>query len=129
MERVDHAETVARRKLPGLPADWRIAKWQAIGEAGNAVLFTFMRVTTRVLRSGPNRGKERRTYHKPERTSVVTREETDAEEVRYERETGKCGNCAGNGQEWAGWSAANGHRYRECSKCGATGLALKDPAK
>jgi len=122
---LDHAETVARRKLPDMPADWRPYKFEAVGEFPNAsTLMTFAACRMKTLRSGPNKGKERREWYGPSRQAIVTPEERDAEQRRYEKETGRCGSCDGTREEWAGWSVMEGNRYRPCTRCGATGNAL-----
>jgi len=41
----------------------------------------------------------------------------------YEAKSGNCSECCGTCTEWAGWSQAEGTKYRPCRKCGATGLA------
>ncbi|NTX00030.1 MAG: hypothetical protein HGB35_08930 [Geobacteraceae bacterium] len=52
---------------------------------------------------------------------LLTRADVEAEESRYELETGGCYVCYGTGQETAGWSAAEGVRYRECTRCMGVG--------
>jgi len=124
--RPNHAEQRARSKLPCLPEAWRVVKWRVLGKSGDAVEFTFQESRMKTLKSGPNRGKERREWFGPERSAIVTDSEERAEFARYERETGNCGVCGDTGQEWMGWSRVNGDRYRPCVRCTATGKA---PAK
>lgn len=39
----------------------------------------------------------------------------------WEIAEGKCHTCLGTGEAWAGWSKAEGTRYKPCPRCGATG--------
>ena len=57
------------------------------------------------------------------RRVIVTKAELQAKAAVYETETGKCWDCKGTGQVWAGWSKADGTRYRDCPRCNATGNA------
>lgn len=75
----------------------------------------------RPLKSGPRKG--RRTFFGERIKCIVTHEEVRAEELRYERETGKCYRCNGCGMECYGHSEANGYMVRNCVRCNATGIA------
>lgn len=74
-----------------------------------------------VYRSGPRKGRPR--FKGPGRRVIVTKAELQAKAAVYETETGKCWDCKGTGQVWAGWSKADGTRYRDCPRCNATGNA------
>lgn len=54
---------------------------------------------------------------------IVSRQDVVDAESAYERDTGMCHRCLGNGKEWYGWGVETGNRYRDCSRCGATGKA------
>lgn len=106
---------VARRKL-GQGEDWLWCKSELIGkdvllEGGIPPLFT--------------RGKYAGTPNwkgVPLTKVIATRQEIDQQMVAYEAETGHCRNCAGSGQELAGWSAETGVRYRTCRRCDGSGV-------
>jgi hypothetical protein len=100
--RIPHAENAAKRKIieEGIPL--KLKEWEVL-DSGE-VLFTFQ--------CGQDTKK-----------SVVTRSEEVQEFERYEKTTGKCGLCGGDGLEWYGWSSADGNRFRECHKCNGTGVA------
>jgi hypothetical protein len=51
------------------------------------------------------------------RKVVVTNAEMQAHAAAWEAATGKCWDCKGTGQTWAGWSKAEGTRYRTCQRC------------
>jgi hypothetical protein len=74
-----------------------------------------------VYRSGPRKGRPR--FKGSGRRVVITRSELQVIATAYEAETGKCWDCKGTGQTWAGWSKAEGTRYRECQRCKGTGEA------
>ena len=77
-----------------------------------------------VYRSGPRKGRPR--FKGPGRRVIITRSDMWAVATAYEAETGKCWDCKGTGQTWAGWSKAEGTHYRECQRCGGTGEAQSD---
>ena len=52
---------------------------------------------------------------------VVSDSEMNAFAQEYERTTGKCWNCKGSGQAFAGWSKDEGTKTRPCERCQATG--------
>ena len=45
----------------------------------------------------------------------------DAFKEQWERDTGNCSNCGGEGQELWSWSATEGTKYRPCSRCNGSG--------
>lgn len=113
--RQDWISIVARRKL-GRSAEWRWAKWTAL-PGGYCVWGGVPRPKTR----GKNKGSP--TWDAPLDECVVLDAEIMAAELEYEDDTNRCCACSGDGQEWSGWSAADGNRYRPCRRCGATGVA------
>jgi len=72
-----------------------------------------------VYRSGPR--KDRPRFKGPGRRVVITNAELQVIATAYEAETGKCWECKGTGQVWAGWSKAEGTKYRKCQRCAGTG--------
>lgn len=52
---------------------------------------------------------------------IVTNYEIEFEEKSYERDTGKCSKCLGEGKTVASISVNQPTTYRPCSKCGGTG--------
>jgi hypothetical protein len=72
---------------------------------------------------GPRKGTPR--YGNPipgtKKTIVLSRSELDAFAQRKEEATGDCYNCDGTGKTWAGWSKDAGTKFRDCSRCNATG--------
>lgn len=78
-----------------------------------------------VYSKGPRKGQPK--FSNPvcgtEKTVVVALEELASAAAHHERSTGECWDCKGTGQTWAGWSAADGNRYKTCSRCGGSGSA------
>jgi hypothetical protein len=72
-----------------------------------------------VYRSGPR--KDRPRFKGPGRRVVITKAELQVIATAYEAETGKCWECKGTGQTWAGRSIAEGNKYRKCQRCAGTG--------
>jgi hypothetical protein len=58
-----------------------------------------------------------------ERMFVIRRAELEAFQREWQARTGKCFECYGTGQDWAGWNAKTGNRYRPCQHCKATGVS------
>ena len=52
---------------------------------------------------------------------VITGRDIDDARAAWEKETGKCYQCAGTGQEACGCNVKTGHRFRQCRECGGTG--------
>lgn len=117
-KRINHAENVARRKLHPLPDGWEVSKWERVGP--DATLFSGC--VPGVFASGPRKGEKK--WGQDTHECVVTDSEVSAEELRYEAEAGNCHACGGDGQEWSGWSAAEGNKFRTCRRCGGDGKAL-----
>ena len=114
--RIDFIEVVARKKLNPAP-EWEYFAWERIGETDDLIVTGGV---PRLMTRGPRKGKK--TWDGARDKVVVTRAEIDAAHLAYESETGKCFKCT-DGQAWCGWSAADGHRYKDCSRCNATGVA------
>lgn len=98
---------------------WEPCIWEAVGQGTRDALISGG--VPRILTRGPSKG-QRRWEGKLTRV-VVSGAEVDAAMAKYERETGTCAECEGSGKTVAGWSAAEGARYRPCAKCNATGKA------
>lgn len=73
---------------------------------------------------GKNKGRPR--FRRPQsgttKDVIVSDADCDAHVLEYEAD-GKCFDCSGTGQAWFGWSKDAGNRYRDCRRCGATGVA------
>lgn len=116
MSGFDRMVEIARRKLGGDPG----LKWVSAKAVTGGFLIE-MGKPTRTYAKGPRKGKD--DWRKVEtKQAIVTKEETEATELAYEAE-GKCSNCDGEGRESAGWSAAEGTKWRECRRCKGTGKA------
>lgn len=120
-------EIVARKKL-GRGDDWKWCAFESIGSTdmilkGVADMIITGGVPGKYV-SGPRKGQDKWSGVPKDRV-IVTQSEVDAAIASYETETGNCHNCGGSAEEWAGWSAVAGNRYRPCRKCAATGKAAK----
>lgn len=109
-------EAAAIKKL-GSTVELAAWKWEVI-TGGILVSLSPYTIKTR----GKNKGEKK---YDCKRTHIVcvTDQEMKAVERAYEVETGNCFVCSGSAQQWAGWSKANGHKYRPCAVCKATGKA------
>ena len=102
----------------GIPG-WQAEAWEDIG--GDSIVEGS--VPDGFYRSGPRKGKPR--FTRPRTKVVVTKAELQAAATAYEAETRKCWDCKGSGQVWAGWSKAEGTKYRTCSRCDGSGDAVQ----
>jgi hypothetical protein len=109
---VDHLLNIARRKTNRPTAV--TASWEALGEPGH-----HDGVRMEIADDNVTWGNRE--------TVLVDRREEDAEPARYEAETGKCGLCGGDGQEWRGWNRETGSRWRECKRCNGMGICAASP--
>lgn len=110
-DQVTHTESAAVRKIG-------IEGWEPC---------IFERVAGGMLITGgiPKevKGKKKWPPAKQMERLILTREDVDAEELRYEAKTGNCHACYGSGQQTIGWNHETGVSTRECPKCKGTGRA------
>lgn len=116
-------EQCAREKA-GMGADWKPWAFECLPHHPQPT--ELVQVTGAVVPL-KTRGKHagRPDWNKKDKSTIRTVYITlkdHAEWVKeWERKTGLCANCEGSGEEWAGWSVAEGSKKRPCAKCGATG--------
>lgn len=116
METSLHRKPVADRKLGAVVQDFEWYAFECIGD--DAIKFTGA-VKVGVVTKGPRKGRPK--FSKESRSVVVTRAEEVVEYERFERETGKCGDCMGRGEVFSRWHHIEGVSYRECRKCHRSG--------
>jgi hypothetical protein len=114
------------RELMAMPPEWDAYEWEAIGRERASDEAKLIRVAGAVAplktrgkyKGYPNWDKlDKGTI----RTAYFTPDEHEAWLAQWETKTGKCANCMGSGEQFAGWSAEGGTRHKPCKKCGATG--------
>lgn len=81
----------------------------------------------RLLKKGKRKGCK--TWDEIGDPVVVTDAETQLLETQYERETGKCSTCDGEGKCLASWSVEHGTTYATCRKCKGSGKAEGEIAR
>lgn len=117
-----------------LPAGWNWYRWEALPRkrSGNA---THLQITGAVCTATITKGKRKgqtnwlKRDKSTEKTFVFSVNDFEAWQLERERKTGKCRECYGTGQAWAGWSAETGTKYRTCRRCGGTGKAPESEAQ
>lgn len=107
----------------GVPEGWHWYSLRSIGESrehGGVLIKGAVCMTTfvRGKRKGENNWSKR--DRKTERELFATFAQLEMCRAQWERDTGKCGVCGGDGQELAGVSASQS-TYRPCKACKATG--------
>ena len=124
--RPTHLENHARELLK-MPANWRYYRWQRMPEDAPPNCCTHTLVTgavcSAVFARGPRKGHTNWSKRDAatDRSVLISDEEHNARLLAWEERTGNCHRCGGAGQDWAGWSAKEGDRYRPCPRCAATG--------
>lgn len=124
-QRFDWYAEFCREKF-GMSADWDVYSWavknhQKPGE--------FILVEGAVCKEQYTKGKRkgRINYQKCEAgtraTLSIRSDELEQFKLDWSLRTGYCATCYGTGQQWYGWSAEHGTKYRDCIKCEATGRA------
>ncbi len=119
--RVDWWNMTAHR-MNALPEGWR---WFAIDAHDKPEDFVELQgaVPIGVAKSGKRKGEPIWPPRKECQKLWIRIGDRDETMRLWEVETGKCSPCSGIGTEWAGWSATEGSRFRECRKCSGTGKA------
>lgn len=100
---------LAVQKKLGLPPEWQWYKLQAIGPdtlVEGAVPLGFTKT-----------GRPKWPKVSESQRCVVTDAERQAVREQWSRDTGKCWNCGGSGEEFAGWNHLEGKRFRPCHRC------------
>lgn len=102
----------------GKPAGWAWFKSEWRGE----VILVEGGVAGALFTRGKNKGRP----NPKKRTDVceiaVSRSDLDAIKAEWSATTGKCAECYGDGETVAS-IGVSGKTYRDCKRCGATGLA------
>ena len=110
-----HMDVVAKRKAGNIEG-WEPWYYERLG-GGVVIKGGIPRLITR----GPRKG-EKTWDTQNSQTVVVSSEDIDREFHRFEAETGKCGECMGEGKTVAS-AGVSGTTYRECKVCKGTGNA------
>jgi hypothetical protein len=79
---------------------------------------------TKIITRGKNKG-DVRWLPEGERKTVMTADETIVWCEKYEKETGNCAQCFGEGKVMNSWSAKDGTKYRPCNRCSGSGKSVK----
>jgi hypothetical protein len=112
---------IACRKLNLSSPLYKMSGWQAVTDGYIIYVCDVLGVKTK----GKNKGRTK--WGKDRHKALVMDIEINVELEKWEKETGKCCKCGGDGQEWAGWHRDTGNSYRDCTRCGTTGVAPSTP--
>lgn len=120
-ERIDLYCEHAKEKR-GLPANWRIYKWECFPKGAGETIYV---AVTGAVCEHFKKGTAHRNWRLLDKTTECTVNLPVAEhevwKLQWEKRTGKCHECVGTGEVFAGWSAAEGTRFRGCSRCKGSG--------
>lgn len=115
------------KDLLGMPADWDAYEFEAIGRTADqpAKLYRVTGAVAPIKSRGKYKGQPNwdRLDKSTLKTAYFTPAEHDDWASQWSKRTGKCLECMGRGERFAGWSKKAGTHYKPCDKCGATGIA------
>lgn len=122
-------ETHAREKGK-LPPDWEFYKWRSMPESRQylepCLYHEITGAVAPIKTKGKNKG--RRDWDKMDKATkrviVITPEEHETWLQEWERKTGKCNRCVGEGQTVKSFGVG-GTTYRECATCKGSGKSLQ----
>lgn len=122
----------AAKEKAGMPDNWHAYAFKCLPEYSRAhEMVEIIGICAPLKSKGKHKGLP--NYKAGDkstlRTVYLTNAELDAWTLAWEQRTDLCIQCEGTGQEWAGWSAKDGTRYRPCRKCNATGKSKKEEVK
>lgn len=110
--RAPNGYELAARAILGKDDRWEVYAWDVVGP--DCVKVTGG-VPSRITKSG-------RRQWKGKGESVVVSDANMCEALLvWERSTGSCSTCGGDGREYTGWSRDRGFRYVTCRRCGGDG--------
>jgi hypothetical protein len=113
----------------GAPDGWRWYSLRCVSESreSGGVLIKGA-VCTAVYARGKRKGDHNwsKRDKSTERELFATFAQLEACRTKWERDTGKCSTCGGDGQELAS-VGVNGATYRPCEPCKATGVRQEKP--
>lgn len=116
---VNTLEIHAREAL-GKPPEWKLTTYQSLPmDSRESTHFQLTgSIPSKVLfKSGPNKGKPNWKFSTDKETVIFSRDDHRAWEDAWEKRTGSCRDCGGDGQALSGYSSATGDRYRPCTRC------------
>lgn len=121
-DRPDILNMFAKERL-ALNDSWQLLSWRRLDPNGILVTIGKARAITKGKKKGSNTWTDTKGNPLSERKEVfLTYGEIKEREERWEKDTGKCIECGGDGQAWIGWSLAEGNRYATCRKCNGKGM-------
>lgn len=118
------------KEMLGLPDDWEGYEWEALGVeyTGKVQCLKITGAVAPIKTRGKNKGQ--RNWAKMDKsTKAVAYIKPDEHKVwlaAWENQTGKCCECQGFGEVFAGWNIKTGVRHKQCEKCGGSGRPTLD---
>lgn len=114
------------REKAKMPADWFGYKFRVLPESLDPAEVYEITGAVAPLKARAA-GEFDRDWRKKDRSTVkvvfITVQDHKAWIRDWEKRTGKCSVCLGDGKQWMGWSLTNGDKYEPCRRCRATGAA------
>lgn len=118
MPHMNHLESAARRKLKAVP-DWKAYSYEVVGDC----YLIEGKIPEGTYAKGARKGQPRWGKADGQKT-VLTQADVDAEIALYEKTTGSCRDCFGNGKTLVKASVKEGTVFGPCSRCGGSGKAI-----
>ena len=112
---------VAAQKLHNMPFNWIPFRYEVKDSPYGKFYQITGAVPLRYLTKGKRKGKPVWPTEKNCQVFTFTPQQIEKVTLEWETENNFCSHCGGDGQELAGWSKADGTRYRTCRRCNGTG--------
>ena len=111
------------RRENNLPEDFSFCYWESFPKNGDRIYIALSGSVCPPFKSGPRKGRPNRDKGTGYRTFNVTVETQRQWVSDWERETGKCAQCRGEGKTVAKCGVNIPTEYLECGKCKGSGKA------
>lgn len=124
---IDLYEEHARAKEQVSP-DWHLFSWECFPKSGREPTL-YVQVRGAVCKVTFQRGRRKgqmnwgRREKSTERTVILPVADHEKFCEEWEKRTGLCRNCTGEGKVFASWNHITGTKYRPCARCRETGKA------
>ena len=114
------------REILGVGDDWHYYSWELLPDPPQKS--QFIKICGAVAPPEKDGGYDW-TEKDPatDETVYITLREHKAWRKEWSRKTGRCYECGGDGQAWAGWNCKTGDKWKRCGLCGGTGKLSSVP--
>ena len=112
------------REINGFSPDWEMYAWECLPHRAPTVTYKLTGAVVPRITKGPRKGQRnwRQEDKSTRRTVYITPEQHKIWLAAWERKAGKCCECQGEGEVVHTISVNKPTTYRQCGRCGGTGV-------